>query len=354
MKYDVMKNLFNYIFIVSVLISLNVSAQDTTVAKAKDTITVKTNKCLECHAKLTEKPIIHKPVSDACDKCHQSNGKEHPKEDVTGFTLIKEVPELCYSCHEQSNIVKEKVHAPVKDGDCLSCHDVHSSKNEHLVNATVPGLCYSCHNDLKAKIEKYAVPHTVVSEKKACLNCHSPHSSDVKKILVTTDPDVCFTCHDKTIKVGDRVLPNMKELIEKSKTVHGAIDNSGCKACHSSHGSDREFILKKSFPKGNYAVGEKESYMMCMDCHESSLFDEEKTTEATGFRNGEKNLHFVHVNKEKGRTCLNCHNVHASNNPFMIVDKAKFGEWDMPINFNKLPKGGSCAPGCHVEKKYER
>ncbi|MCX6291677.1 MAG: cytochrome c3 family protein, partial [Bacteroidetes bacterium] len=297
---------------------------------------------------------IHKPVTNECDKCHQSNGKEHPKEDVEGFKLIKEVPQLCYSCHEQSTIEKEHIHAPIKEGDCLSCHTVHSSNAEHLLTVAPPGLCYSCHNDLQKTIETAAVEHRAVKEGKFCLNCHSPHSSSEKKMLVKAQPDVCFSCHDKKITVGDRILPNMKQLIEKSKFVHGAIENNGCSACHNPHASENKFLLAKTFPSGNYSSGQKENYMLCLDCHESSLFEDAQTTESTGFRNGNKNLHFVHVNKEKGRTCLNCHNVHASNNLFLLADKVKFGEWDMPINFNKLPKGGSCAPGCHSEKKYER
>jgi predicted CXXCH cytochrome family protein len=339
-----MKRFFLAILISSLLVNIEVDGQDSTLV----------NKCLECHGKLAEKKVIHKPVKDECGKCHQSNGKEHPKEDVEGFTLIKEVPQLCYSCHDEKNIVKEQVHPPVKEGDCLSCHAVHSSNAEHLLSAAPPGLCYSCHNDLQKTIETASVEHRAVKEGKFCMNCHSPHSSSEKKILIKQQPDLCLACHDKTITIGDRTIQNMKTLLARSKYVHGAIENNGCTACHNPHASENKFLLTKSFPSGNYSSAQKKNYDLCMDCHESALFEDEKTTESTGFRNGDKNLHFVHVNKEKGRTCINCHNVHASNNLFLIADKAKFGQWDMPINFNKLPKGGSCSPGCHGEKKYER
>jgi predicted CXXCH cytochrome family protein len=316
--------------------------------------TVPANKCLECHAKVVEKKVIHKPVAEGCDKCHKSNGKEHPKNEVDGFELILPVPQLCYTCHEEKSILKEQVHSPIKEGDCLSCHDIHSSKGEHLLSTAPPGLCFSCHTDLKKKIEASPVQHAAVKEMKACINCHSPHSSSQKKILVKAQPDLCYSCHDKVIQVGTRTIPNMKALVTKSKYVHGAIDNNGCTICHNPHASENNYLLIKPFPSGNYSAADKDNYALCLDCHESSLFQEPVTTELTGFRNGDKNLHFVHVNKEKGRTCLDCHNVHASNKLFLIADDVKFGQWRMPIRFNKLPKGGSCAPGCHSEKKYER
>lgn len=312
------------------------------------------NKCFECHGKFMEKKFVHNPVKEACAKCHQSNGKQHPLEDVEGFSLVKEVPQLCYSCHEEKNILKEVVHSPLKEGDCFSCHDNHSSKGEHLLSASLPGLCYSCHTDLQNKVDTAAVVHGAMKEQKVCLNCHSPHSSAEKKILVQAEPDLCFSCHDKPIKVGQHTVPNMKDLIVNSKYLHGAIDNNGCSACHDPHASQNSNLLSKSFPSGNYAPLKKDSYSLCLDCHESALYEDAETTESTGFRNGSKNMHFLHVNKEKGRTCNNCHNVHASNNLFLISDKVSFGSWEMPMKFTKLPKGGSCAPGCHTEKKYER
>jgi predicted CXXCH cytochrome family protein len=312
------------------------------------------NKCFECHAKVAEKRVVHKPVALGCTSCHQSNGAEHPKDDVEGFTLVKEVPMLCYSCHDQQAILKEEVHPPLKEGDCLSCHDIHSSKNDHLLSANPPGLCYSCHSDLETMVNSSSVQHGALKEGNSCMNCHSPHSSGEKKVLLKPEPDLCFSCHDKELRSGDRKIANMKTMVLRSKYVHGAIENNGCSACHNPHASANSNLLVKSLPTGNYSPVKKDSYELCMECHDKTLYEEEVTTESTGFRNGDKNLHFLHVNKEKGRTCSNCHNVHASNQLFLIADKVKFGNWDMPVNFNKLPKGGSCSPGCHGEKTYGR
>ncbi|HXC06058.1 MAG TPA: cytochrome c3 family protein, partial [Bacteroidia bacterium] len=296
-----------------------------------------TNACLECHQKVLEKKMAHKPVLEGCDKCHKSNGREHPKEEDT-FELVMPVPQLCYSCHDEKNIMKAVVHAPLKEGDCLSCHDMHSSKNEHLLSVPPPGLCFSCHNDLKKKFESSPVQHGAVKEDKGCVNCHNPHSSGEKKLMQQKEPDLCFSCHDKKIAVGSRVIPNMKDLITRSKYVHGAIDNNGCAVCHNPHAGDVKNMLGKAYPAGNYAAATKDNYALCMDCHESTLFEDQTTTESTGFRNGDKNLHFVHVNKEKGRTCSNCHNIHASNKLFLLTDMSKFGQWNMPMRYTKLPK----------------
>ena len=75
-----------------------------------------------------------------------------------------------------------------------------------------------------------------------------------------------------------------------------------------------------------------------------------------GFRDGDLNLHWVHVNREKGRTCRACHEVHASSNPFHIRDSVPFGrdKWELPINYEINDTGGSCAPGCHSAQIYSR
>lgn len=312
------------------------------------------NNCMECHSKVAAKPIKHSPVTLNCGSCHESTGKQHPLEDVEGYKLTKPVPALCFTCHDQATIMKEVVHPPLKEGDCLSCHDVHSSKNEHLLSALQPALCYSCHSDLQEAVKESSVPHKALMETNSCGNCHSPHSSSEKKILIKPQTELCFSCHNKEMKSEGRTIPNMKMMIIRNKNIHGAIDNNGCSACHNPHASNNKNLLQKPFPSGNYSPVAKNTYELCMECHDRTLYEDEKTTESTGFRNGENNLHYLHVNKEKGRTCLNCHNPHASNSLFLIADKVKFGNWDMPINFSKLPKGGSCAPGCHSEKTYVR
>ncbi len=57
--------------------------------------------CLECHSDIIANQIIHAPAEESCDYCHESNGNEHPLENVKGFTLSEEMPGLCYICHDE-------------------------------------------------------------------------------------------------------------------------------------------------------------------------------------------------------------------------------------------------------------
>ena len=112
--------------------------------------------------------------------------------------------------------------------------------------------------------------------------------------------------------------------------------------------------MVSQFSVNEYVPGVKESFELCFKCHEASLFDEELTTTATNFRKEDKNLHFVHVNREKGRNCKLCHNIHGSPNDHMINEKAQFGNWQMPLNYKHAEDGGSCQPGCHEQRSYSR
>jgi hypothetical protein len=66
-------------------------------------------------------------------------------------------------------------------------------------------------------------------------------------------------------------------------------------------------------------------------------------------------MHFLHVNKEKGRSCKACHEVHAGNQDKHVRKEVPFGgSWKLPVNFTKTPNGGSCVVGCHKPKAYDR
>jgi hypothetical protein len=85
------------------------------------------------------------------------------------------------------------------------------------------------------------------------------------------------------------------------------------------------------------------------------VFETEKTATLTSFRNGDRNLHYLHVNrKDKGRTCSTCHEMHGSNLPGQMAESVPFGQWTLPINYVKQSNGGSCGPGCHVHQSYDR
>ncbi len=309
--------------------------------------------CLECHKKLYEKSFMHAPSKAACLNCHISTGKNHPEKDEEGFTLKEKVPQLCYTCHDPLNTMKT-VHRPVKKGNCLGCHEMHSSNDKKLISSLPPDLCLFCHSALGKNVDTAKTVHEVIRKGMACLSCHVPHQSNEPRLLNKAQKDLCLQCHNKPITKDQHVIPNIQGELSRNKYVHGAILKNGCTGCHDPHASVQNSLLKGLFSTANYVSGKsKDNIALCFNCHTPALL-EQKVTDSTGFRDGEKNLHFKHVNKFKGRNCVNCHGIHSAPNEFLLMDKVKFGNWDMPLNFTKTETGGKCITACHAPKTYSR
>jgi hypothetical protein len=93
---------------------------------------------------------------------------------------------------------------------------------------------------------------------------------------------------------------------------------------------------------------------LCFQCHATELVTEERTTTRTGFRDGDRNLHHLHVNRDKGRSCRACHEVHATNVPFHMRESVPFGQWELPVPYERRPGGGACGASCHRAEDYDR
>jgi predicted CXXCH cytochrome family protein len=156
--------------------------------------------------------------------------------------------------------------------------------------------------------------------------------------------------------MGTPPLRNVKKELDGKKYLHGPIKKGECKACHDPHGSDNFRMLRGSYPADIYVPYKDGTYGLCLTCHEKNLLRFAETTIYTKFRNGKRNLHYVHVvNTRKGRTCRVCHQPHASNGVKMVnKESIKFGVWDIPVNLTVTSSGGRCAPGCHQAFKYDR
>lgn len=312
--------------------------------------------CIECHKDMVEKKFIHGPVDVDCTFCHESNGEQHPNDNVKGFTIAEEGPDLCYSCHTEhhtANTTNTYGHSAVIDGDCLDCHEVHSSDEPKFISMNVPDLCNMCHYEVEETVLGLAVVHGPLKEKNSCVSCHATHSSAEYKLLKSSEKTLCLKCHNKTITTDNRIIKDISKKISEGTVVHAPLED-GCVTCHSPHASANSKLLTMSYPGGNYAVGVSENYELCFTCHDAESLTEATTTYVTNFRNGELNLHYLHVNKEKGRTCNNCHSVHGSLRKHLIAETVKFGRWDMPLNYVPTENGGSCSTGCHRDWKYDR
>jgi predicted CXXCH cytochrome family protein len=355
--------------------------------------------CYKCHDQVDTKSSVHKPVKDGnCTLCH------NPHQSAYKYQLRADTANLCFLCHDKKPFSLKYVHGPVAVGGCIMCHNPHQSDFPKMLNAAGNALCFQCHTDkaeaFKGKkfmhkpvqedctnchsphaadyqynlnadgtmdlcfnchtdkqewVAKVKTKHGALATERKCLACHDPHVSDFPKQLVKAPMDLCLSCHDKQLDTPNGKIMNMKDYLAANKDVHGPIKEKDCSACHNAHGSDNFRILRKYFPPVFYAPFDLKNYELCFNCHEKTLVLDPRTTTLTGFRNGDQNLHFVHVNKAvKGRTCRACHEPHATNNPKHIRDAVPFGAWKLPINYVPSPDGGSCAPGCHQKFIYNR
>jgi predicted CXXCH cytochrome family protein len=297
--------------------------------------------------------FVHGPVAvGGCTACHAVHQGNYPK-------LLRAAGNaLCFECHsDKAEAFKNKkfIHEPVKES-CIQCHNPHSA--DYKYNFTSDGsqdLCFTCHTDKQKDISTVTVKHKGLDTGKKCLACHDPHVSDFVKQLTKQPADLCMDCHDKAFVSATGKIADMKALLANNKVHHGPIKQKDCSGCHNTHGSNNFRILRENFPPVFYAGYDQNNYKLCFTCHEKTLASDEKTTKMTAFRNGDQNLHFVHVNKAvKGRTCRACHDAHATNNPRHIRDSVPFSSWNLPVGFVKTENGGQCLPGCHKMYIYDR
>jgi len=311
------------------------------------------NLCFVCHdRKIATGSFVHGPVAvGGCSSCHNPHQTDFPS------MLNASGNDVCFACHtDKAEAFKGKkfVHSPVKE-KCTSCHSPHASNYKFGVTAEASqDLCYNCHKDKKEWISKVQVKHAGLDTEKKCLACHDPHVSDHVKQLVREPVESCNMCHDRVLDTPNGKIVDMKEFLAKNKVYHGPIAQGDCSGCHNTHGSDNFRILREYFPPVFYAPFDPKNYELCFSCHEKSVVLDPTTRTLTGFRNGDQNLHFVHVNKAKGRTCRACHDAHATNNPKHVRDVVPFGAWGLPVGFQKTAEGGSCLPGCHQKFGYDR
>ncbi len=296
----------------------------------------------------------HAPFEEGnCSICHEKDDKKNPG------PLSMPTNELCYSCHEEFQDMmgkREHKHAAAKES-CSNCHNAHNSREKKLLLADTKTLCFSCHPKAKKEIESAKVVHQALNNEKKCADCHNPHAANVEKLLVKLPFDLCVSCHSRDdIKDAEgKKLTNFKTLLDNNKEWHAPVAAKDCSACHKPHGSDNFRLLSMPYPSAFYAPYDPKNYALCFDCHNDQILAEPKTTTLTKFRDGDRNLHYLHVNKQdRGRTCRACHEVHASNQAHHIRDAVPYGPkgWMLKVNYTQTATGGSCAKTCHQTKEY--
>lgn len=315
--------------------------------------------CATCHDKVANN-FNHHPVNQGdCQTCHEPHQSEHQ------HLLVQSQRTLCYGCHQdmdhggvlghyQRGNLQANVHAPLLEEGCTACHAPHGSDVGGMLLKDQRAVCLDCHEAVVENLPLAESIHGAFGSEQACTHCHLPHASELQGLLAVPTTILCYTCHDQEIESesGETIL-NMKELIEESAVVHEPAALGECMSCHVSHFSPQHSLLRDMYPNKEYAVYEPANYAMCLECHDAVLIESEFTT-LTGFRDGDRNLHYVHTHREKGRACGLCHQSHAGSLPSLMREQVPFGSggWSLPIGFEKTPFGGTCASPCHDQQSY--
>jgi predicted CXXCH cytochrome family protein len=242
----------------------------------------------------------------------------------------------CVTAQCHATLLSGKVVHPPSES-CDTCHESvatphpQAGKTTFKLSQEPPDLCAVCHDTIGTKSDVH--PPVKVG---MCASCHAPHASNEPKLLLQPAADLCATCHDDKGKLAN---------------VHAG----DCSTCHVPHDSDFAPLLSAEFPAGKYVPYTDKAYGLCFSCHDLEMLEKSQTGSATEFRDGERNLHYVHVHDAKhGRSCQLCHAVHGTRGPSLVADAVLFGKWKMPLKFVKTETGGSCAPGCHKPATYDR
>lgn len=172
--------------------------------------------CIDCHKKIIAKRVVHAALNQyvrmehGCATCHTA---PHAKKKGV-LSLAAPVPDLCFMCHDKAKFSKKNIHPPVAGGDCLSCHNPHSSDAPRLLNQQIRLVCQNCHPDKtngKHILGGYGFGdnHPIMGhldpshrgQELGCSSCHNPHSSGKKALLVNDEPNspenLCLLCHTK-------------------------------------------------------------------------------------------------------------------------------------------------------------
>jgi len=264
-----------------------------------------------------------------------------------------EVGEKCLDCHDDL-IAKAYPHSAIEDSEsCTICHELADPRQHapHRPGKKVIELCLNCHD---AFVSKGSTHGPVAAGE--CTACHDPHSAAQPKLLRQAPPQLCFSCHNEALKDDqEKWLPATEPLFTNEKaTLHPPFAGGECDSCHAPHGAAQQRLLVDAFPQGFYAKYSSATYALCLSCHDSAPFTEARTLTATAFRNGNLNLHFRHVNKEKGRSCATCHSAHGTQQKHQIIRGFMFGEKPLPLTYTPSEHGGDCLAACHGKASYDR
>jgi DmsE family decaheme c-type cytochrome len=268
--------------------------------------------CLTCHdafKSAIKKAFVHTPVKTGqCVGCHDPHTSSH------GKMLSQETSTICIKCHKALLPDNAKsTHKVVVEGNCVKCHDPHASDYKDNLVKSGNSLCFGCHKAMGERIGKAKFKHSPVE--KGCTNCHDPHaSSKADHLLANNIVALCTKCHKTN-------SPNFEK-----QHMGYPMANARCTACHDPHGSNKPGLFLETV---HSPVAKK----MCTQCHEPSNSAAPFKTKKTGLElckdchsavvsdaMGKNKIHWPFLDKQ---ACLNCHTPHASAQKGLLFSDSK-------------------------------
>lgn len=246
--------------------------------------------CIRCHgntvgaSNVAEKEKIHAPIrQDDCIACHSPHLK------INSYMLLGEPDKICEWCHGAVTRIGDQRHAALDDRrGCRTCHVPHYSDQPPLLSKKQPDLCLECHPG-RMPDPKNPLAHGIMREGK-CTACHDPHTSVDKALTKGTKGEACIRCHPQA------VLNKKGEVYSR---LHGPVGANDCTACHYMghlHKAAGDKFLETSPP-----------WKVCLDCHASVA--DAHVPDIYKFRL---------ARNQKG--CLGCHYPHGADNSFMVIE----------------------------------
>jgi DmsE family decaheme c-type cytochrome len=204
------------------------------------------------------------PSHQGCEGCHGpgaahvDGGGDITKIFVFEKSTPKEINDRCLTCHAStpSHLNSSNSFHRLNDVSCTDCHSSHSATTkENLLIKEQPDLCYTCHLQQKAQFNM-PFRHRVNEGLIKCTDCHNQHgtggvweSDHLVRQVRTSDSGnfVCFKCHAD--KQGPYVF------------AHASVKVEGCATCHIPHGGANPHMLKYSNVN-----------LLCLQCHTAAHF----------------------------------------------------------------------------------
>ena len=259
------------LFVICLLSPLGASAEEGIEHPFIEPKEIKPETCLTCHPEKKEGRFVHTAMGMGCESCHRIISEKNR----TTITLLAAGGQLCARCHEAR---KDPVlHGPYQAGQCLTCHEPHSSPFKAQTRSAGNSLCLECHAPKLAKADTVtlfsfqkvskadfeAIPkitldptldfghpcatHPVArvpdplheGQKMSCLSCHTPHAAGMANLLVSGKGarGLCDSCHGAVREPKQAKLESQLQS-QLAHDLSTQFSSKPCGNCRNSAGGD--------------------------------------------------------------------------------------------------------------------